>query len=47
VLYLLSYTSENRRLLGDPGRSGLVSPKHRPAEMVSKVEFALNMRRSG
>jgi hypothetical protein len=21
-----------------------MSPKHRPAEMVSKVEFALNMR---
>jgi hypothetical protein len=24
-----------------------MSPKHRPAEMVSKVEFALEMRRSG
>lgn len=44
VLYLLSYTSESRRLLGDPGHPGSMSPKHRPAEMVSKVEFALNMR---
>jgi len=40
----LSYTSESRRLLGDPGHPGSMSPKHRPAEMVSKVEFALNMR---